>query len=148
MTGDSEKSIATIVCHTSDFLVVGKSAYRHIFIRTFQITPLTKTWEETQILSFYIHSKCTKCVFKTAIFWCYSILISICTHVLKFMCGLKWLIISYRVLGSIFAFPNEAWRHKPGNSGAGEQQVPTCVRETTSHSPFHTNEALDQPATF
>lgn len=32
-------------------------------------------------------------------------------------------ISSYRVLGSIVAFLNDAWSHQPGNTGAGEQQV-------------------------
>lgn len=52
-------------------------------------------------------------------------------------------IVSYRVLGSIVAFPNDACSHQPGNSGAGELQVGPSVVQT-SHSPVDFNEALDQ----
>lgn len=57
-------------------------------------------------------------------------------------------VLSYRVLGSIVAFPNDAWSYRPGNSGAGEEQVCLSVGETTSRPPVNANEALDQPANY
>lgn len=53
---------------------------------------------------------------------------------------------SWWLLGSIVAFPNDAWSHRPGNSGAGEKQVCPSVGETTSCPPVCANEVVTQPA--